>query len=453
MLSGDDILLAAIAQAPRRYGMPALPTSVLEAVAQGPDVALSFAVESARVSLARGRQPGPDLERVFTSSLAKLIAQAIAPAGGDPSYRAQVLRSHDSLVQQFVELQSQSAQDSRRVRTTLDALGHPGKLRHITDAGKRRTLAALHELAQQGHWEQLRDASGLARRHGHIVPELEALLSGGALARLERLTRLEREPSVQRYVSLCRASGPAAGSDAAAAQGRASANVGRAAEDATVAVLGRVSAALNTFERRSSYAAVHSLRMPSGFPGDAAKAKDEWDCAIVRTRGGDADLLLVVEVKASPSAATSDFSRMLRGLKRFAQARTDASYEFGSSEGPIAMSGASLQALEPAGYGLPARAIYCSTAEQALAPSPLATSTKAVLLTQPPCLAYAQALLTAKAEEKMLAPLWAELLTSPRLRSALHQFETARAVRDAMMHPDDLLQAFFQARDLAFAAR
>nr|MBA2674952.1 hypothetical protein [Ramlibacter sp.] len=38
-----------------------------------------------------------------------------------------------------------------------------------------------------------------------------------------------------------------------------------------------------------------------------------------------------------------------------------------------------------------------------------------------------------------LAPVWDALVAEPRLRSALHQYDTARAVRDAMLHPDDLL--------------
>jgi hypothetical protein len=37
--------------------------------------------------------------------------------------------------------------------------------------------------------------------------------------------------------------------------------------------------------------------------------------------------------------------------------------------------------------------------------------------------------------------VWEDLATAPRLRSALHQYDTARAVREAMVHPRDLLAA------------
>jgi len=42
-------------------------------------------------------------------------------------------------------------------------------------------------------------------------------------------------------------------------------------------------------------------------------------------------------------------------------------------------------------------------------------------------------------------PRCGQALHTPRLRTALHQYATACAVRDAMLHPDDLLLAVEQA--------
>ncbi|RYG20931.1 MAG: DUF2207 domain-containing protein, partial [Burkholderiales bacterium] len=66
--------------------------------------------------------------------------------------------------------------------------------------------------------------------------------------------------------------------------------------------------------RNPGHRVVRSLRTPRGFPGAVGKAKDEWDAAIVREQGGDADIVLLAEVKAAPAAATPDFTRLARGL-------------------------------------------------------------------------------------------------------------------------------------------
>jgi hypothetical protein len=65
-----------------------------------------------------------------------------------------------------------------------------------------------------------------------------------------------------------------------------------------------------------------------------------------------------------------------------------------------------------------------------------------VLASEPASLAYARALASGEAPSRdALLPVWQALTAAPRLRAALYQYETARAVREAMLHPDDLLAA------------
>jgi len=73
----------------------------------------------------------------------------------------------------------------------------------------------------------------------------------------------------------------------------------------------------------------------------------------------------------------------------------------------------------------------------------LSAATKAVLLAEPASLAFAQQVARGEAAppHAALAPAWHALFTAPRLRAALHQYETAAKARAAMLHPDDLLPA------------
>jgi hypothetical protein len=41
----------------------------------------------------------------------------------------------------------------------------------------------------------------------------------------------------------------------------------------------------------------------------------------------------------------------------------------------------------------------------------------------------------------LLLPLWTALRTEPGLRATLHQYDTSRRVREALLHPEDLLLA------------
>lgn len=440
------LLLAALAATPRRYRMPSLPADAAAARAEGPEVALAFAIEAARHAKESGGAPAAQAQDLFTWGLAEFIREALAPRGGDPGFQALVLQAQDAAVQEYARLATAQAADRRAVRTAVDAVAHPGKLRGAGEPA----LARLHALAAAADWPALRQ-SALALLSQGSLPDaaaratLEALLAGSALQRLLRRAELLALAPVQRYRDLCAARGPLAGSDAAAAQGRASARIGQDAEQATAQAFQRIAALLDAGEDAGAvHRALHGLRTPRGFPGDAGKAKDEWDAALVRQAPGasGAQILLLAEVKASPAAATSDFSRLRRGLQRLAQASADRSYAFLSDDGEVPVDGTSLRALQPDGHVLPAHVVYCCSAPPEPQVQVLAAASKSVLAAEPASVAFAQRLARGETPPHgALAPVWQALATAPRLRATLHQFETACAARDAMIHPQDLLSA------------
>jgi hypothetical protein len=406
--------------------MPPLPSGPDAAWAAGADTALAYAIEGART--------GHGHRQLFLDALADLIRAALAPQGGDAAFQALVLRAQDPAVEEHVRLAAQSAADARAVRAAADAIAHPGKLRNIPAGAARDALEQLHQLASEGQWTKLRDAAARL--------SIDTIVSNPGLARLERGAELLAHPGVQRYRELCERRGPLAGSDAAGASGRNSARLGATAEEATLKAFDEIARWLNARETAARYRALGSLRTPRGFPGAVDKAKDEWDAAIVRSDGDSADIVLLAEVKASPAAATPDFSRLVRGLLRLAHASPQEHYVFASSVGDVRVTGASLRRLQPDAQALPPHVIYCCSAAPEVQPPMLSAATKAVLLAEPASVAFAGQLTRGAAPESgALLPVWDALATAPRLRSALHQYQTATIVRDAMLHPDDLLAA------------
>ncbi|RYF18061.1 MAG: hypothetical protein EOO30_04460 [Comamonadaceae bacterium] len=436
MTPADSPLLAVLRDAPRRFRMPALHGDAQAARAAGAECALAFAMEAARTGMA-----SPALQDLFTDALANLIGQALV-TGADPAFQAQVQRSAQPEVEAFARLAARAEADRRMVRAASDALAHPGKLRTLDDVALRGKLARLHELASQEDWTALAaaavqvDTPDPGLRHA-----AHRIASHPALERLRHLAALRALPTVQQYLALCEQRGPRAGSDEAAAHGRASARAGDAAEDLVAQALLEAARWLDRHESQRPHRVVRSLRTPAGFPAGAAKAKDEWDAAIVRTRGDTGDIVLLAEVKASPAAATPDFGRLLRGLQRLAQADPQARYTFACAEGEVTLHGESLQALQPPGFALPPHVIYCCAANEARPPV-LSAASRAVLLGEPASLAFARAHAAGATRlHADLQPVWHALTAEPRLRSALHQYDTAKAAREAMLHPADLLAA------------
>jgi hypothetical protein len=428
-------LLAAIAAAPRPYGLPPLPADGQSALAAGTETALAFAIDAARAALALDRVPAADVENVFTQALAQLIATSLDLQAGDPAFQAVVLRADDRQVAEFAALSAAADADARAVRKAIDAFAHPGKLRLLPPGTQREALARLHLLAAAQAWSELAAAIELAG------PAAASASLQAALQRLLRADALRGHASVRDYLALCARRGPLAGSEAAAAQGRASARVGDLAEQETVQAFEAIARQLDTGAGATVYSVGHGLRTPVGFPGAAGQAKDEWDVALLRHEGGAAHVVLLAEVKAAPSAAAADFSRLVRGLQRLAQAQEDAVYVFPSARGLVTLAGASLRALAPQQRALPPQVIYCCAAIEER-PAVLSAASKGVLLAEPDSIAFARRLVHRESvPHEALAPVWRALAQAPRLRSVLHQYETAQAARAAMLHPRALLAA------------
>lgn len=427
--------------------MPPLPADAGAALAMGAETALVFAVEAARTAKERGSPPPTEARDLFTPSLAALIGDALER---DPAFQALVLRAQDAQVNEYVRIAERLTADRRAVRLRTDAIAHPGKM-HKTPASEiRDALSRLHQFAAAGSWAELRRAIEQVLGQQYAEDErlragLTAILSSPALERLARGSALLRLETVQRYEALHGQGGPAAGSDTAAAQGRASAHVGETAEHATVQALRQIAELLNRREPGTArYRVVRGLLTPRGFPGEASKAKDEWDAAIVRSMDTSdaADMALLAEVKSSPAAATPDFSRLYRGLQRLAQASPGRTYMFASADGNVEVHGESLSRLAPQGRSLPPRVIYCCSAPAGSRTQVLSAASKSVLLAERASLAFAQQLTRGASPQLAdLAPVWEALATAPRLRTVLHQWETAQAVRESMLHPRDLLAA------------
>ena len=376
--------------------MPSLPDDAQSAAAAGPEAALAFALEARR----RGDHAST-LRTLFIESLASLIAR------GDPMLSAALLREDSAEVAEYLALERTFSADRKHVRAQVDAIAHPGKLRSAFEEEVRR-LAPLYELARAGDWRGLRAAG----------------FDHAGLARLERLDALRTSPHVQRYLALLAEQGPVAGSADAAQRGRAAAHAGEAAEARVLAAFAALAQSLDP----TRYSALSRLRPARSLPGAAHGAKDEWDAALVRTEGEGVAIVLLAESKAAPSAAVSDWPRLLRGLLRFAQVAPDALHPFLSDQGELRVHGTSLRALAPVDGDLPEQVFYTCTAHETHVPM-LAPPARALLLQQPASLACARS-----GDPLSLLPLWDALPAG-----AVLQYETARRTRECMLHPDDLL--------------
>ncbi|TFZ01077.1 hypothetical protein [Ramlibacter rhizophilus] len=439
----DAALLAALRAAPRRTRLPSLPADPQAAGRAAPDLALATAIEIQRASLAAS-QPAPAWAApLFVGALAALVETALAPVGGDPAFQALLLRRQAPVLDEFLALHAQLRADQRRVRTELDRFAHPAKHDALAATGLATALAHAHQCARAGDWAALRDA--LAALHPLADPPLrhalDALAQSPALARLERLQALQAHATVRRLQALHAARGPLAGTDAAAAQGRASARVGRQAEAEVAEVFDAMAEVLNGHAATgTTWRAVRGLRLPAGFPGVLSGAKDEWDIALVVFAHDAARVALLGEVKASPAAAVPDLPRLLSGLRRLALAQPGMRYRFASEHGPIDLPGEALRALRPRGGALPERVVYCCNAPPEAQPPPLSAAARALLLGEAETLEFALRHADAgRADPAPLQSLWEGLASRPRLRPVLQQFETARIVRDAMLRPQDLL--------------
>jgi len=439
-LSTEAALQALLHAAPRRYRMPPLPPTLADARVAGGDAVLAFAIEAARRDSLQGRAPDAALGEAFVEALAASIRRAMG-AEGDPAFQAEVLRAREPQVQAWVQLAAQAASDERSLRSAVDAVAHPGKLRAMPEGPQRRSLEDLHSLAAAADWAGL--ASKAASLVASGVPGLRQLAASPALERLQQALALRSTERVGQYLALRARGGPQVGSAAAIDQGRASAREGQLAEQAAAASLSRVAALLDD-DVSPAHRVVRSLHTPRELMATGGEgAKEEWDAAIVRRSGDGTDaLVLLAEAKNAPAAATTDLPRLLRGLDQLSSADPHAAHAFKSADGEVRLRGDSLQALRPQDGALPAHVIYLCTAAAEARVALLGASARARLLAEGASLRFAAALDAGGGPSPAdLMPVWEAVIREPRLRPVLSQYDTARRAREAMLHPDDLAAA------------
>jgi hypothetical protein len=434
-LPAETWLDALLRHAPRRFGMPPLPDDEQDAATLGPAAALAWAMEQARRALAGGQAPAPAWGELFVRSLASLVNTALQDSDGNLAFQARLLQAQSAPVEEYVRLVATAHADRREVRSAVNAMAHPDRLRHQPAQSLQATLLRLHDAVQAGHWtllDQRLDDPALppALRENARLRE--------ALARLARVELLVRHEDVQRLATLRARQTPAAAPT--------SASRGRSTEAAAAQAFAAVAACMNRYldGGEPRYRALARLLLPTSFPGEPERSKNEWDIALVRDAASveGAQLLLLAEAKAAPEAAVADLPTLLRGLQRFGQAREDLSYPLPCEGGAVRLAGRALQRLQPADRTLPSRVVYVTDAHAVNAPPWLDAAARGLLLAQPQVVAFA--LGSRQGPDPDPAPLhalWTAMTRDGRLRSVLHQYDSARRVREALLHVDDLQAA------------
>ena len=468
-------LNALLRTVPRRYRVP--PLGDQHALADAPSAPREIAVtiELARAALARGEQPDAAIKDRFLHALERLITDALHAQAGDFAFQAMVFRHRHATVREYASLQAHGDKDARRVRSRVDAIAHPGKLRQKEPGPLRDGLSQLYGQSSMGTWAEAAETgrcllAGLETRANSqpdvprtlpsdigLEQSLRHLLGDPALARLQRLSALAQDNDVAHYLALWAAHGPRSGSAEAAAQGAGAQQRGAQVEAIAAQALDALAAQLN---RDSSpqwtYRVVTAMHVPAVLVDSAERAKTEWDVVVLRrqkiedakdTEAPDGaasppwDVCLLVEAKASADAATTDFPRLLRGLQLLSKADPNVAYAFLTKQGTVPIRGGSLHSLPTtdATATLQDAVLYCSDAPADSAPKPLSAASRMQLLSSTTTLDYAGKLALGEAVDVQdLEPVWQALLTDARWLTVLNQYATLRRVRDLMVHVADL---------------
>ncbi|WER47484.1 3-deoxy-D-arabino-heptulosonate 7-phosphate synthase [Cupriavidus sp. WKF15] len=432
------------------------------AVPTGPHLAspaarLAMTIEQARQAVAHGKVPDVSLKRRFVDALAGMVGEAMHPDSGDPAFQAMVLRQRMAPVREFATLSARAEGDRRVILSAVNAVAHPGRQQRMAPGWQREALADLHASAASSSWSALR---AIAQRlldspdSGNGSPVaigLARLLDNAALQRLQRMETLEADEAVRRHRSLWDRAGPRPGSATALARGVSAQQRGAGAEALAEQALQALVQRLNEADGDDGlYRVVTSLRVPASIPASHERAKTEWDVVLLRRAPVEAmpawDVCLLVEVKASVDAATTDFPRLLRGIGLLAHAKQDAAYMFESRQGTVCLRGAALSALRTSEPDLQRTVLYCCDARAEAAPRLLSAASRMQLLSADQSLAFASHLAANQhADVAMLEPVWHLLLASDRWKAVLNQYSTLRQVRGLMVNTEDLLAAIRQA--------
>lgn len=438
----------------RRYRLPEMAAISPEMPEANPATALAIAIEQAREAVAQGEMPDAALKHVFIEALSRVIHDAMRADSGDPAFEAMVLRHRVAKVRDYASLSAHADQDRRVIRAAVNAIAHPARQQRAPKSGQRQSLSQLHAAACSASWSALADTA----RRLLVMPEvaddvpfgrgLARLLESPALERLQRLDALMPDELVREYQSLLDRHGPRSGSPTAVAQGSASQRRGAAAEAVATKAIEALARQLNNAAgAEASYRVVTSLRVPASIPASSKRAKTEWDTVLLRhAKTVDAmpvwDVCLLIEVKASVDAATTDLPRLLRGLRLLAHAKENTVYPFKTRQGTVRLRGASLRALTTDDAALKKTVLYCCDAPAETTPRLLSAASRMQLLSAHASMEFAGALAEKQhADSQGLDAVWHELLESPRLSAVLYQYPMLRQVRELMVHTGDLLAA------------
>ncbi|QEI06394.1 3-deoxy-D-arabino-heptulosonate 7-phosphate synthase [Pigmentiphaga aceris] len=444
----------------RRYQLPATLSFPDTTASQDPATTLAITIEQTRIAITRGTAPDPRLKQQFLSAFANLIREAAHPVSGDASFQAMLLRYQTAHVQDYASLSAQNDQDRRAIYAIVNSVAHPAKLQRQPPSAQRNALTELHTALESTSWSTLASAAHQliedeAQPDTPLVQSLTRLVASPELRRLERLAGLLNDPAVQRYQGLLDRHFPRSGSEAAIAQASIAQQRGASAEAKAAQVLNTLAQRLNETDHANTdaatdtgttYRVVTSLRVPASIPGNTERAKSEWDAVLLsQTAGNDEhtwDVCLLVEVKASVDAATTDFPRLLRGLQLLASAARDTVYTFATQQGDVRITGASLAALSTDESDLANDVLYCCDGPAEAAPRLLNAASRMQLLSSEASLAFADKLVKNQtAEPNELEPVWQALLESARWRPVLEQYPMLYGVRALMVHISDLSAA------------
>ncbi|GAB1577773.1 3-deoxy-D-arabino-heptulosonate 7-phosphate synthase [Bordetella petrii] len=438
----------------RRYRLPDLPSDSGGQSRGDTATELALAIERVRQEIARGAIPDAARQRQFVELLRQLIRDAMRANQGDPVFQAMVLRHAAPRVREYASLSAHAGQYRRAVHGAVNTFAHPAKQQRMPPGRLRAALARLHGAASAAAWTALADTARDTLAMPELAAEpaiaqgLERLLAEPALGRLRRLDALASDALARQYQSLWDRNSPRPGSDTAAMQGSASRRRGAAVEALAARALEAVARRLDGLDGAGRpYRVVTSMRVPAAIPGEAARAKTEWDAILLRRASTVAaepvwDICLLVEAKASADAAGTDLPRLLRGLRLLAHAVPDGIYPFETRQGVVRLRGASLARLPDDAAGLAATVLYCCDAPVEAEPRLLSAASRMQLLSAPASLAFASGLAAGRqGDAAELEPVWADLLQSPRWRAVLNQYPALRQARELMVHPDDLMRA------------
>lgn len=442
------LLARILGEVPRRYRLGELPAPfAAESDPHGANQ-LAILIEHARLALAAGQPPDPAIKERFLHCLEALIRDAMQPEGGDPTYQAMVLRNHSGPVQEYVALAVQQAQDSRRVQSLLNAFAHPAKLERLPAGALRDRLAILQGHVGAARWAQaatlLQQQAPEAEAGGDAAVKagLHRLQHDPALPRLLRLEALQADAEVRRYQSLWERQGPPANSHAAAQEGAAGRLRGNNVESMTKDSLQALADSLNTVAAGQPYRVVTAMYVPAALAAHQEGGKTEWDAVLLRQVSDEPlwDICLLVEAKASPDSVSTDFPRLLRGLKVLSQADPARHYAFKAREGIFDLRGVSLQSLPTEADAVGRCVLYSSDAPAERHPRLLSAAARMQLLSSPECLGFAMALAEGwPADARSLEVLWEQLVGAPQWQALLGQYEVIRRARELMVHVDDLM--------------